>query len=160
MGLLTGGNRGDVVRRLHAAERLAGARIGRVVAASRLYESAPWGFRAAERFVNQALVVETTLRPLEVLDAAQAIERELGRDRAAEAAERLRTGERYASRAIDVDILFYDDAVIRSERLTLPHARLAERPFALEPLGEAAPAWRHPLLGATARELLERLKKE
>ena len=134
--LLTGGNTGDVKRTLQAAQQLINARVGAVLRCSHRYESKPWGFDAEQHFSNQALEVSTDLQPLEVLEAVQAIEQELGRNRAAEAVEKARTGVAYTSRPIDIDILFYDDEVIASERLTVPHPLLSEREFALAPLCE------------------------
>jgi len=122
--LLTGGNTGDVKRTLQAAQQLINARVGAVLRCSHRYESKPWGFDAEQHFSNQALEVSTDLQPLEVLEAVQAIEQELGRNRAAEAVEKARTGVAYTSRSIDIDILFYDDEVIASERLTIPPASL------------------------------------
>ena len=109
--LLTGGNSGDVKRTLQAAQQLVNAKVGAVLRCSHRYETKPWGFDADGVFFNQALEVSTDLLPLEVLDAVQAIERELGRNRAAEAVEKARTGVSYTSRPIDIDILFYDDEV-------------------------------------------------
>lgn len=156
--LLTGGNTGDVKRNLQAAQQLINARVGAVLRCSHRYQSAPWGFEAGSRFSNQALEVSTDLSPLEVLDAVQAIERELGRNRAAEAVEKARTGVIYTSRPIDIDILFYDDEVIDSERLTVPHPLLAEREFALLPLCEIMRARRHPVSGLTMGEMLDALR--
>ena len=140
--LLTGGNTGDVKRTLQAAQQLINARVGAVLRCSHRYESKPWGFDAEQHFSNQALEVSTDLQPLEVLEAVQAIEQELGRNRAAEAVEKARTGVAYTSRPIDIDILFYDDEVIASERLTVPHPLLSEREFALAPLCEISAATR------------------
>lgn len=156
--LLTGGNTGDVKRNLQAAQQLINARVGAVLRCSHRYQSAPWGFEAGSRFSNQALEVSTDLSPLEVLDAVQAIERELGRNRAAEAVEKARTGVIYTSRPIDIDILFYDDEVIDSERLTVPHPLLAEREFALLPLCEIMRSRRHPVSGLTMGEMLDALR--
>ncbi len=158
--LLTGGNVGDVKSRLQSAQQLINARIGAVLRCSHRYESEPWGFAAAGRFSNQVLEVSTDLTPDEVLEAAQAIERDLGRDRTAEAAERERTGQPYASRVIDIDILLYDDLTIATERLTIPHPRLAEREFTLVPLCEIMRTRRHPVLGRTMAELLAELKEK
>ena len=95
--LLTGGNSGDVKRTLQAAQQLVNAKVGAVLRCSHRYETKPWGFDADGVFSNQALEVSTDLLPLEVLDAVQAIERELGRNRAAEAVEKARTGVNYTS---------------------------------------------------------------
>lgn len=156
--LLTGGNRGEVKRTLQRAQQLINDRIGPVLHCSHRYESEPWGFEAAEPFFNQALEVSTDLEPEQLLDAVQEIERELGRNRAAEAIEKASTGARYVSRPIDIDILFYGDAVIETERLTVPHPQLAERRFALTPLCEIARSRRHPVTGLTVGEMLDQLK--
>lgn len=157
--LLTGGNQGDVRSRLAEALRLLGERAGSITAASGIYRSASWGFEAAD-FCNQAVGIDTRLEPLELLDAVQEIERMLGRDREAERAEKEATGARYTSRTMDIDILFYDDLVLESERLTLPHPRIAERLFVLEPLCEIAPDRIHPTTGLTVSEMKERLKNK
>ena len=153
-----GGDAGDVKRTLQAAQQLVNARVGAVLRCSHRYESEPWGFEATSRFSNQAIEVSTDLGPHEVLDALQGIERELGRNRAAEALEKAATGARYTSRPIDIDILFYDDETIRDERLTVPHPLLAEREFALVPLCEIMRTRRHPLTGRTVGEMLDALR--
>ena len=158
VALLLGGNQGDVKRTLQTAQQLVNSRVGAVLRCSHRYESEPWGFPAAERFSNQALEVSTDLPPHEVLDACQRIERELGRNRAAEAVEKARTGVTYTSRPIDIDILFYDDEVIASERLTVPHPLLSEREFALAPLCEIMRQRRHPVTGQTMEEMYEALR--
>ena len=156
--LLTGGNVGDVKERLRTAQRLVNARIGAVLRCSHCYGSAPWGFEAEQPFVNQVLVADTDLAPHEVLAEVHRIERELGRNRAAEAVERAATGQRYVSRPIDIDILFYDDEVIASERLTVPHPLLSEREFALAPLCEIMRQRRHPVTGQTMEEMYKALR--
>ena len=155
-----GGNLGDVKRTLQTAQQLINSRVGAVLRCSHRYESEPWGFRSTERFSNQALEISTDLTPHEVLDACQAIERELGRNRAAEAIEKASSGAAYCSRPIDIDVIFYDDVVLSDERLTLPHPRLAEREFALVPLNEIMHQRRHPVTGLTVGEMLERLRNE
>lgn len=156
--LLTGGNSGDVKRTLQSAQQLINARVGAVLRCSHRYESEPWGFANAAPFSNQALEVSTDLSPLEVLDAVQAIEAELGRNRAAEAVEKAGTGMRYASRPIDIDILFYDDEIIDTERLKVPHPLLHEREFALAPLCEIMRSRRHPACGLTMGEMFDKLQ--
>ena len=160
VALLLGGNQGDVKRTLQTAQQLVNSRVGAVLRCSHRYESEPWGFPAAERFSNQALDVSTDLTPHDVLDACQRIERELGRNRAAEAVEKARTGVNYTSRPIDIDILFYDDEVIDSERLTVPHPLMGEREFALVPLCEIMRQRRHPVTGRTVGEMLEELRNK
>lgn len=158
--LLAGGNLGDVKRTLQTVQQLVNARVGAVLRCSHRYESAPWGFDAPQRFSNQAMEVSTDLSPHEVLDALQRIETELGRNRAAEAVEKASTGSRYTSRTVDIDILFYDDAVIADDRLTIPHPHLAEREFALVPLCEIMRSRRHPVTGCTAAEMLAALRSK
>ena len=158
VALLLGGNQGDVKRTLQTAQQLINSRVGAVLRCSHRYESEPWGFPAAQRFSNQALEVSTDLSPLEVLDACQGIERELGRNRAAEAIEKASSGAAYSSRPIDIDIIFYGDEVIDDERLTVPHPLLAEREFALQPLAESMRRHRHPVTGVTVGEMLDALR--
>lgn len=156
--LLAGGNQGDVKRTLQTVQQLVNARVGAVLRCSHRYESEPWGFSAAEKFSNQAMEVSTDLTPREVLDAVQGIERDLGRNHAAEALEKASGGRRYASRPVDVDVIFYDDEVIDDERLTIPHPLLAEREFALVPLCEIMGKRRHPVTGETMGEMLDALR--
>lgn len=153
--LLTGSNfRGkeQILRR--AAECIA-EQVGPIERASQICYSEAWGFTCEEEFANQAILVSTGLAADEVLMKTQAIERELGRDREAEAAEKAATGERYASRVVDIDIIFYDDIVVESEKLTLPHPLMHEREFVLRPMLEVAAEWRHPIIGLTTEEMLE-----
>lgn len=157
--LLTGGNLGDVKHTLQTVQRLVNERVGAVLRCSHRYESEPWGFAAASKFSNQALEVSTDLTPWEVLDTVKEIERELGRNHAAEALERASGGNRYVSRPVDIDIMFYDDEVISDERLTIPHPLLPEREFALVPLCEIMRTRRHPVTGHTVGEMLEALRK-
>lgn len=157
--LLAGGNVGDVKRTLQTAQQLVNARVGAVLRCSHRYESPAWGFSSETSFSNQALEVSTDLSPEEVLDALQSIECELGRNRAAETLEKARTGAAYVSRPIDIDIIFYDDAVIATGRLQVPHPRLAEREFALVPLCEIMRDRRHPVCGLTAEQMLDELRQ-
>ena len=158
--LLTGGNLGDVKSRLQCAQQQINEQIGPVLRCSHRYESRPWGFDAETLFSNQGLEADTDLSPDEGLDAVGRIEVALGRDRAAEQAERERTGARYASRTIDIDVLFYDDRVIDTPRLCVPHPRIGEREFVLVPLCEVMRERRHPLTGLTAAEMLEALRQK
>lgn len=156
--LLTGGNQGDVKQRLQRAQQLVNERVGAVLRCSHRYESEPWGFVSADRFSNQALEISTDLSAEEVLDAVQAIERELGRNRAVETLEQARTGQPYTSRPIDIDIIFYDNEVISTDRLSIPHPRLGEREFALVPVCEIMRHRNHPITGKTIEAMLDALR--
>ncbi|SNB70509.1 2-amino-4-hydroxy-6-hydroxymethyldihydropteridinediphosphokinase [Arboricoccus pini] len=104
-------------------------------------------------YLNAVAIVETELEPVMILERLQAIEAELGRDRRKE-------GGRWRPRPIDLDLVAVDDLTHADDFLTLPHPRVAERDFVLRPLVELWPAWRHPLLGRSAAELLAALPHE
>ena len=157
--VLTGCNIEPKQELLIRAAELLHQRVGRVVAHSDIYLTEAWGFSADELFANMALELQTTLEPLEVLDLTQAIEQELGRDRAKEKAAKAASGERYCSRTMDIDLMFYDDEVIQSERLTIPHPLMQEREFALRPMVEIAPHRLHPTLGQSIEQMLEAIEK-
>jgi 2-amino-4-hydroxy-6-hydroxymethyldihydropteridine diphosphokinase len=144
--LLLGSNLGNRAALLGQARAHLVATAGEIVAESSIYETAAWGREDQPAFLNQALAVRTALLPDELLAACLATEQAAGRERF----------ERWGSRTLDVDILFYDNQVIRSPTLSVPHPRLAERRFALAPLAEIAPAMRHPQSTLTIEELLVR----
>jgi 2-amino-4-hydroxy-6-hydroxymethyldihydropteridine diphosphokinase len=130
--LALGGNVGNVRSTLDRAEaRLATGGSARVLARSSDYLTPPWGVTDQPSFINRCLLIETTLPPVALLDCAQAVERELGRDRSRE--------QRWGPRTIDIDILAYDDLALDDPRLTLPHPRWFERAFVLVPLAEIVP---------------------
>lgn len=158
--LITGGNQGRVEEALARAEEVVGRRIGEVVAHSSLHRSKAWGFTSESDFLNQVLVVESPLQPQELIVEVLNAEREVGRNRTAEAEEKNTTGERYASRVVDIDVLFYDDMVLESPALVVPHPRLHQREFVLRPLAEVMPNKLHPVFNKTVRTLLEELDRE
>ena len=144
---------GDVKSRLRTAQRMINDNVGIVLRCSHRYKSRPWGFAANEEFSNQVLEVDTDLSADEVLDAVQAIERKLGRDREEEMRLKAESGAPYSSRMIDIDVLFYDDLVLESPRLTIPHPLIEQRDFVLAPLCELMKSKKHPVSGKTMEEL-------
>lgn len=156
--LLTGSNapaREEILRRTAS---LLEQHVGSIVARSDIYASKAWGFSCDEPFANEALMIETSLNPIEVLDAALAVEQMVGRDRKQEQAEKRLSGERYASRVVDVDVILCEELVIDTPRLRVPHPLMHEREFVLRPVAAIASEWRHPVLERTVGELYEDLK--
>jgi 2-amino-4-hydroxy-6-hydroxymethyldihydropteridine diphosphokinase len=145
-----GSNLGDREANLReAVERLEAAGI-RVLRRSSLYESAPQELLDQPWFLNAAVEVETNLFPLQLLALIRRIESDMGR---------LRVTPK-GPRNIDVDILFYGRNVIATVELEVPHPRMAQRRFVLEPLAEIAPDFRHPVTGKTANEMLTALEPQ
>jgi 2-amino-4-hydroxy-6-hydroxymethyldihydropteridine diphosphokinase len=115
-----------------------------VKAKSHVYETPPWGFEDQPPFLNQALQVQTYLQPEPLLKHLKRLEIALGR----------KTSFHNGPRLIDIDILFYDDLVLNTPTLTIPHPRLHERGFVLLPLMDIAPDLVHPLTQKTVRDML------
>jgi len=114
----------------------------RVLAVSSLWETPPWGIEDQPHFLNACVLIDTSLAPMEVLEACLAIERDHGRERSL----------RWGPRTLDVDVLYYDDVEMAGDRLILPHPRMLLRSFVLAPLAEIAPE--KVIGGATIRENL------
>ncbi|HKJ00035.1 MAG TPA: 2-amino-4-hydroxy-6-hydroxymethyldihydropteridine diphosphokinase [bacterium] len=139
---------------LRAAIALLEAEPGlRVTAVSPVYRTPPWGPVPQDPYLNAVLALETEFAPEDLLTRLLAIETRRGRDRSPQAV-------RWGPRTLDLDLLLCGDAVIATERLTLPHPRLAERAFVLVPLCDLAPDLRHPVLGRRMRELLSAVGRD
>jgi len=141
-----GSNLGD--RRLnleHAVDLLRSSSRLEVVRASSWIETEPVGGPPQERYLNGALEVRTHLGPRGLLDHILAVEDALGRVRTV----------RWGPRTIDIDLLFHGEAVVAEPDLEVPHPRILERAFVLEPLAEIAPHWKHPVTGRTVLEHLQ-----
>lgn len=149
--ILAGGNIGDVAMRFVEAERLLAERGAKIVAKSQNYESRAWGFESEMLFVNSAWELKTALEAEALLDVLQEVEALLGRNREKEMAEKEEKGVKYCSRTLDLDILFYDEAHISTERLSVPHPLIMEREFVIVPLCE--------LLQCDKVQLAEKIEK-
>ena len=145
--LLLGSNIGDRMDFLRQGVDLLCRDAGSMVAVSSIYESEPWGFDDPCWFLNQVAALKTDLAPRCLLEITQRIEQSLGRRR---------THSEYQSRTMDIDILLYGNHVIISPELVVPHPRMTERMFALQPMAELAPDMQHPVLHQTMAYLRER----
>lgn len=123
------------------------SKIVRISKRSEIYETAPKYVTDQPFFLNMVVSGATGLEPEPLLDGLKAIERDLGRV----------TGQRFGPRPIDLDIVFYDDICIETPRLTIPHLRMQERRFVLQPLADIAANYCHPVTGLTVAEMLAAL---
>ena len=144
--LALGTNIGNKRRNMITAAALLAERVGDVLALSGFYETEPWGVQSENTFLNAALQLDTSLSPLELLKATQEIEIEMGRTQKSNGA--------YHDRIIDIDILLYEDLVLQTPELTLPHPLMHERLFVMEPLAEIAPNVIHPVFKKPVISLL------
>jgi len=141
-----GSNLNDRFAALSRALTLLKEEAGDIVAASSVWETEPWGFDADDQFLNMVVVLETGKQPRQLMQLFRSLEGRMGRKRSG--------GGRYESRIIDIDILLWQDRVISMPGLEVPHPKLADRRFVLEPLYEVAPGAVHPVTGLTAKEML------
>jgi 2-amino-4-hydroxy-6-hydroxymethyldihydropteridine diphosphokinase len=149
---LFGSDTGDREKHINDACNFVKNEIGEIVAESSLYLTEAWGFDSDVMFFNKIIAVETDLDVFEILDITQKIEFKLGR--------RNKTTDKYQSRVIDIDILFYDEKIIETQRLTIPHPQIPNRRFVLQPLAEIASDFVHPALHKSILQLLADCKDE
>lgn len=140
-----GSNEGNRKDNLEKALEMIIAGSGKILTSSSLYETEPWGFEADTPFLNMVVKIETRLDPVNLLENLLSIERSMGRKRETKG---------YSSRIIDIDILFYDNLILESQNLHIPHPLLHKRLFVLVPLAEIAPDLIHPVYNKTIISLL------
>lgn len=139
-----GGNEGNVLETFQKVERLIKNNVGEILKHSSTYQTAAWGNTNQPDFLNKVIEVETNLTVQDCLKRVLEIEQKLGR---------VRTAQKWTARTIDIDILFYNNVIIKQENLVVPHPYLQERKFVLIPLHEIHPDFVHPSLNKTVHEL-------
>lgn len=145
---MLGSNLGDRQSLLARAIWLITQQAGTIIAESAVYETQSWGKTDEPDYLNRVIQLRTEIEPEALLDILLEIEQQMGRERR----------ERWGARVIDIDILFYDDRVINTLQLQIPHPRLHERRFTLEPLFEIVPYLKHPVLKKDILQLLNELQ--
>jgi 2-amino-4-hydroxy-6-hydroxymethyldihydropteridine diphosphokinase len=143
--LLLGGNKGDKLQTLQQTIAKLEQEVGCVIKQSGIYVTAAWGNTNQPDFFNQAICIETQLSPFDLLVKILAIEESLGR---------VRTDKKWAERTIDIDILFYNDEIIDTPDLKIPHPFIQERKFVLIPMLDIAAKFMHPQLNKSIQTLL------
>jgi len=146
--LLLGGNIGDRLRYLQTAIDQLQLSVGKLIKKSSVYETQAWGKTTEPDYLNQVVLIETELAPRDILDEILKIELELGRKRE----------EKWGSRTMDIDILFYENDIIDQSGLIIPHPELHKRRFTLEPLSEISPEMIHPVLNKSILQLKNNLE--
>lgn len=146
-----GTNLGDREDNLEKAVELICKSVGRISAVSSVYESEPWGFQCENKFLNMVIKAETGIKPEELLEIVMQAEAVMGR---------IRTGDHYSSRIIDIDILLYNSRIINKTNLIIPHPLIHERKFVLMPLCEIAPEAVHPVFEKKFTVLLKECRDE
>ena len=145
--LSLGSNQGDRLSLLASVQDRFIALNCSIDATSRIIETAPWGKTDQADFLNQAIQVSCELKPLEMLLLCQQIEEEFGRERSI----------KWGPRTMDIDIIAWSGGVFNQEGLVVPHPRMHQRLFVLQPMEEICPDWVHPSIQVTIEELIERI---
>ena len=140
-----GGNIGNTLEIFQNALQAIEKDLGKIIQKSSIYQTAAWGKEDQNDFLNQVILLETPLDAKLLLDSLLTIELNLERKRI----------QQWGPRTIDLDLLSFDQVIIQTEHLYLPHPRIQERKFVLIPLVELDPTWEHPMLRKSASELLD-----
>ncbi|MFN8415174.1 MAG: 2-amino-4-hydroxy-6-hydroxymethyldihydropteridine diphosphokinase [Cytophagaceae bacterium] len=148
--LSLGSNEGDKLHHLSSAKELIAARLGKIEKISSIYETEAWGKTDQASFYNQVISVHTSLDPVNCLYNVLQIEQDLGRVRI----------EKWGSRIIDIDILFYENEIVLDSNLRIPHPYIEQRNFVLQPLVEIAPNFIHPVWNLSMEDLLKNSKDQ
>lgn len=146
--LLLGSNLGEPAKQFKKAKSHLQKQIGKIIRESSCYSTAAWGNTNQPDFLNQVIILESTLSPQKVMQKILSIEKEMGR---------IRT-KKNAPRIIDIDILFYGKTILTTENLTIPHPLLQERNFVLVPLNELSPNFKHPIIKKSVHQLMLKCK--
>lgn len=149
--LILGGNKGDKLKNLQFAIEQLEKKAGRILKKSDIYVTAAWGNPDQPDFFNQVVCLQTELSAQELLSQLLKIEEELGR---------IRGHQKWVERTMDIDILFFNDSIIKTDNLTIPHPYIQDRKFVLIPMAELAPEFIHPELNKNIETLLDECKDE
>jgi 2-amino-4-hydroxy-6-hydroxymethyldihydropteridine diphosphokinase len=146
-----GGNIGNKQKNFEDVYPIIEKKLGKIINASSIYETPPWGFQSDDTFWNSVIEIEYPDSPEQLLDDIHEIEKQFGRKR---------ESQNYSSREMDIDILYFDDLYMETETLIIPHRYLHLRKFVLVPLNQIASNLKHPLLRLTSFEMLEICKDQ
>lgn len=149
--LILGGNKGDKLKNLQIAIEQLEKKAGRVLKKSDIYVTAAWGNTDQPDFFNQVVCLQTELSAQELLNQLLKIEEEAGR---------IRGHQKWMERTMDIDILFFNDSIIKTDNLTIPHPYIQDRKFVLIPMAELAPELVHPVFKKSIETLLHECKDE
>jgi 2-amino-4-hydroxy-6-hydroxymethyldihydropteridine diphosphokinase len=148
--LLLGTNQGARIRNLRAAQAEIRRNRIKIIKKSSIYRTPPWGKEDQPGFLNQALQVGSNRPPAELLRVLKQIEKKLGRKR----------GSKWGPRLIDIDILFYDERIVKSRNLTIPHPYFEQRAFAILPMAELSPNFKDPRSARRMKDYLKEIDHE
>lgn len=149
--LALGSNLGDKLKNIQSAIHEIEKQVGTIEQVAKLYETEPWGFENNNWFLNSVIKIKTRFNAHEVLIKCLQIEKKLGRIRN-------HNTSGYQARIIDIDILFFNNEIIKTPELTIPHPYIQERNFVLFPLADIAPEMIHPVFNKKITELIAEQK--